>query len=656
MQKLTIDQVNYKGKKVLMRADFNIPLDENGIIVDDKRIRDAIPGMNRILNRGGKLILISHLGRPKGRFVPELSLRPIAKQLSRLLDLKVKFAPDCIGEHVKEMIDEMFEGDIILLENLRFHKEEEEGDDEFAKELASFADIYINNAFGVAHRAHASVSTITKYFKEAAAGNLLTTEIDYISETIKSPVKPFAAIIGGNKIAGKIEVISKFMDLADKLFLGGGIANTMLYAKGYEVGNSVFEEDKVEIAKEIFKIAEQKGVKIILPLDVLCGKEFENDTERELFDADKQEKGWITMGIGPKTVELYKKELAECKTVIWNGPMTVFEFSHFAQETFEIAAFIAEKTVKNEMISIIGGGDTAAAIKKAGFENACSHISTGGGASLELMCGRELPGLAALSDIEIPKPRKLLIAGNWKMNKDIDESDRLAAEIKVKSLFSDKINVMVAPNFTALYTVAKQLENTNISVGSQDIHWEDSGAFTGAISGPMIKSSGADFVIIGHSERRQLFCDTDKVINIKLMAAIKNDLTPVLCVGESLEEREKGIEKDVISLQIKSGLANIGKSELSKLVIAYEPVWAIGTGRTATPKQAEEMHRHIRNVLAEQYDFLFAQQVRILYGGSVKVDNAKKLFSQPNIDGGLIGGASLKGADFCKIIEIAEKM
>jgi len=398
MKKLSINNLELTGKKVLVRVDFNTPLNDKNEITDDKRIVAALPTLKKVLSENGKLILMSHLGRPKGKTVPEMSLKPIAIRLSELLNKKVTFLDNCIGESVTENINKMNNGDIILLENLRFHEEETAGDEEFAKKLASNGDVFINDAFGAAHRAHASVSVLAKYFNQVAAGYLMKKEIDYIGKTMENPKRPFATILAGVKIAGKIDVIYKFLDIADKIFIAGGIANTMLLAQGYEIGNSVVELDKVDVAKEILEKAKKNNVKIFLPIDMLCGKDFKNNTETKYVPFDKQEKGWIAMGIGPKTVDIYKKELADCKTVIWNGPVSVFEFENFAKETFEIAETIAEYTEKNGLISIAGGGDTAAALKACNMDKRFSHVSTGGGASLELMEGKPLPGIESLTD------------------------------------------------------------------------------------------------------------------------------------------------------------------------------------------------------------------------------------------------------------------
>jgi triosephosphate isomerase len=656
MNTLTIDSLELKGKRVLVRCDFNVPLNDELKIRDDKRIVDALPTIKKVIKEGGRLILMSHFGRPKGQIVPEMSLKPVADRLSELLKKHITLAPDCIGDEVKDIVMNMKDGQVVLLENLRFHAEEEAGDEEFAAKLAEFGELYISDAFGVCHRAHASVSIIAKYFDKVASGYLLKNEIEYIGGAMKDPKKPLATILAGNKISSKIDVIMKLIDISDKIFIGGGIANTMLLAKGVEIGKSLVEADKTEVAKEILKKAEKKGTKILLPLDMLCGKEFKNDTETRYFDTDKQEKDWIAMGIGPKTVQNYKDELAGCKTVIWNGPMSVFEFENFAKETFEIANIIADYTQNSGLISIIGGGDTAAAVKTAGLDGKFSHISTGGGAAMEYMEGKKLPGISCLSSSGFDGKRKFLIAGNWKMNKTPQEAIRFARELKKVMPNDDNVEIMAAPVFNSIWPVYQELKKTHIDIGAQDVFWETSGAFTGEVPAKMLKLSGVKYCIIGHSERRQYFHETEETVNKKVKAVLKERLIPVICVGEKLEQREAELEKEVVKTQIHGALAHIQLCDRLNIVIAYEPVWAIGTGKTATPAQAQEMHEYIRELLTDIYGKTFAESTRILYGGSLNAANAKELLSQKDIDGGLIGGASLKKDDFASIAKTARSL
>ncbi|MGE5362739.1 MAG: phosphoglycerate kinase [Bacteroidota bacterium] len=398
MNKLSIDKIELKGKRVLVRVDFNVPLDENLNITDDIRITSSLPTIKKIIAEQGKVILMSHLGRPKGAPVPKYSLKPAAKRLSELLGKEVKMASDCIGQEVSDLVSSMKEGDVVLLENLRFHAEEEKNVPEFAKELASLGDVYINDAFGSAHRAHASTEGVTKYINTCASGYLMQKELDYLGKAITEPERPYCAILGGAKISGKIDVIQNLFPKVDTLIIGGGMAYTFYKAMGHEIGKSLLEEEKVEMAKEILQKAKEAKVNFLLPVDVVVTPDFSNDAPSEVVGIDSIPADKMGMDIGPKTVELFKNEILKSKTVIWNGPMGVFEFDNFAKGTNAIATALVEATEKGAT-TIIGGGDSAAAIKKAGLDDKVSHVSTGGGASLEFLEGKQLPGVVALNDM-----------------------------------------------------------------------------------------------------------------------------------------------------------------------------------------------------------------------------------------------------------------
>jgi phosphoglycerate kinase len=397
MNKLTIDKVDLKGKRVLVRVDFNVPLDENLNITDDTRIVESLPTIKKIIAEGGKAILMSHLGRPKGGPNPKYSLKPTAKRLSELLGKEVKLAPDCIGEEVKAMVNQMQNGDVLILENVRFHPEEEKNDPEFAKQLAELGDVYINDAFGSAHRAHASTEGITKFIKINAAGYLMQKELEYLGTAVTNPKRPYTAILGGAKISGKIDVINNLLDKVDTLIIGGGMAFTYFKAQGKEIGKSLLEEEKIELAKEVLEKVKTSGVKFLLPVDVVVASEFKDDSPASIVNVDSIPSDKMGLDIGPETIKLFREEILKSKTVVWNGPMGVFEFDNFAKGTFAIAEALAEAT-SNGSITVIGGGDSAAAIAKAGLKDKVSHVSTGGGASLEFLEGKILPGVAALND------------------------------------------------------------------------------------------------------------------------------------------------------------------------------------------------------------------------------------------------------------------
>ena len=393
LNKKTVEDIEVSGKKVLVRCDFNVPQDENGNITDDRRIREALKTIKYLLDNNAKVILTSHLGRPKGEFNPKYSLKPIAARLSELLGKEVKMAEDVIGESAQKLASELADGEAILLENVRYHAEEEKNDPEFSKKLASLAEVYVNDAFGTAHRAHASTAGVADYLP-AVCGYLIKKEIEVMGGALTEPVRPFVAILGGKKVSDKISVIENLIDKVDTLIIGGGMAYTFFRAKGYEVGKSICELDKVDLAKELLAKAEAKGVKLLLPIDNMVATEFSNDAERKVVPSNEIPADWEGLDIGPATVEMFAEELKNAKTVVWNGPMGVFELDNFAVGTNKIAEVLA--TI--EATTIIGGGDSAAAAEKGGFADKMTHISTGGGASLEFLEGKTLPGIACLLD------------------------------------------------------------------------------------------------------------------------------------------------------------------------------------------------------------------------------------------------------------------
>jgi phosphoglycerate kinase len=394
MNKLTIDDISLQGKRVLVRVDFNVPLNERGNITEESRISAALPTIQKIVKDGGRAILVSHLGRPDGKIVESMRLVPVAKRLSELLGEPVKMAPDCIGPAVEKMAAELKDGEILMLENLRFYNGETDNDPEFAKKLASYGDVFINDAFGTAHRAHASTEGITHYFKQNAAGYLLQKEIQYLSTVLEEPHRPFVAIIGGAKISGKIDVMANLLNKVNTLLIGGGMMYTFLKAKGLEIGDSLLEPDKVSVAEKTMKKA---GTKLVLPVDCIIADNVSETAKTQVVSVEKIPIGWKGVDIGPETIRLYYGYIIKAQTIIWNGPMGIFEIAPFAKGTNEIAHAIADAT-KSGAVSVVGGGDTDAAVTKAGYDSDVTHISTGGGASLEMLEGKVLPGVAALTD------------------------------------------------------------------------------------------------------------------------------------------------------------------------------------------------------------------------------------------------------------------
>lgn len=392
LNKKSVEDIDVRGKKVLIRCDFNVKM-ENGVITSDKRIVASLPTIKYLLDNGAKVIACSHLGRPKGEFKPEFSLAPVAVRLGELLGIEVKMAKDVVGESAQALAADLKEGEVLLLENVRFHKEETKNDPEFSKALASLAEIYVNDAFGSAHRAHSSTTGVADYLP-AVGGYLIRKELEYIGGALANPKRPLVAILGGAKVSDKIGVITNLMETVDTLIVGGGMAYTFFAAQGHSVGTSICEEDKIELAKEMMETAKAKGVNFLIPVDNRVGLEYNENTEHKIVDSDDIPDGWMGLDIGPKTEKLFADAIKGAGTVIWNGPMGVSEWKNFANGTIAVATAIAESGA----ISIVGGGDSAAAVQKLGFADKMSHISTGGGASLEFLEGKDLPGVVALND------------------------------------------------------------------------------------------------------------------------------------------------------------------------------------------------------------------------------------------------------------------
>ncbi|MGL5329698.1 MAG: phosphoglycerate kinase [Peptostreptococcaceae bacterium] len=395
LNKKTIEDINVNGKKVLVRCDFNVPL-KDGVITDENRLNGAMPTIKYLIENGAKVILCSHLGKPKGEAKPELSLAPVAKRLSEMLDKEVVFAADdnVVGENAKAAVEKMENGDVVLLQNTRYRKEETKNEENFSKELVSLADVFVNDAFGTAHRAHCSTVGAGEFLNERACGYLIQKELKFLGEAVATPVRPFTAILGGAKVSDKIAVIEQLLEKVDNIIIGGGMSYTFLKALGYEIGTSLVEEERVEYAKEMMAKAEAKGVKFLLPIDNACADKFA-DVEPTITEGQDIPEGFMGLDIGPKTIELYVNTVNESKTIVWNGPMGVFEFENFAAGTLAVAKAMAALT---DATTVIGGGDSAAAVNQLGFGDKMTHVSTGGGASLEFLEGKELPGIVALDN------------------------------------------------------------------------------------------------------------------------------------------------------------------------------------------------------------------------------------------------------------------
>lgn len=640
--KKNVEDLKVSGKRVIVRVDFNVPLDKKtGAITDDKRIRGALPTISYLVKNQAKVILVSHLGRPKNGPEAAFSMKPAAERLAELIGQPVVLASDVIGEDAKAKAAALKDGEILMLENVRFHKEETKNDPTFAAELASLADLYVNDAFGTAHRAHASTAGLAN-FLPSASGYLIQKELEIMGKALSEPVRPFVAILGGAKVSDKIGVIENLIDKADAIIIGGGMAYTFFAAQGYSVGSSLCESDKLDLAKELLAKAEAKGIKFLLPIDNVVADTFSADANAKTVKSTEMPDGWMGLDIGPETIQLFSETVSSAKTVIWNGPMGVFEFPRFAEGTRAVAKAIADSNA----ISIIGGGDSAAAVEKLGYADRVTHISTGGGASLEFIEGKVLPGIDCLLD---KVACRTFAAGNWKMNSGTPaEATKLLEALKplVKDATS---KIAVGVPFLAIPAALEATAYTNIKVAAQNCHFNEKGAFTGEISPAWLAKLGVTYVILGHSERREYFAETDETVNKKVKAALSWGLKPIVCCGESLAQREAGETFDWIEGQIKGAFAGIPTEKLCQITIAYEPIWAIGTGKVATDDQAEEVCKFIRGVIADLYSKEDADAMTIQYGGSVSPSSAAGLFAQADINGGLVGGASLKAPDFAAI-------
>jgi phosphoglycerate kinase len=397
MAKKTIDDVNLKNKKILMRCDFNVPLDEKGNITDDRRIKASLPSIQKVLQKEGCLILCSHLGRPKGEKIPGMSLKPVAGRLETLLNINIKMTDDAIGESATSLRSSLKPGEVLLLENLRFHTGETKNDQTFAEQLAEGCDVYINDAFGTAHRAHASTEGITHFIPECVAGYLIEKEIKFLDQAINNPKKPLLAILGGAKISGKIDVIKNLFNKVDSIIIGGGMVFTFLKAQGLEIGESLLEEDRIKMAQELLKEASQKNISMLLPKDIVVADKFDNNASKKTVSITHIPSDWMGLDIGPETINEFSEKITHAGTVVWNGPMGAFEMESFSNGTYKIAQALGKAT-ESGSITIVGGGDSAAAVSKFGLDDQISHISTGGGASLEFLEGKNLPGIEALTD------------------------------------------------------------------------------------------------------------------------------------------------------------------------------------------------------------------------------------------------------------------
>jgi len=638
------------GRRVLVRVDFNVPL-EGGRVVDDTRIRAALPTIAYLLDQGCSVVLMSHLGRPKGAVVEELRVAPVAARLSELLGRPVATADDCVGPAARAAADALRAGDVLVLENLRFHAEETGNDDAFARQLAALGDVYVNDAFGTAHRAHASTEGVTHYLP-SVSGLLMTKELEVLGRLLRDPARPFVVVLGGLKVSDKISLIRHMLTIADTVLIGGAMANAFLAAKGYEVGASKGAGDEVGVARDILAEAGTARGRLIVPTDVVAAREAAAGAPARVAPADGIAADEMALDIGPQTTAEFVHQLRGAGTVYWNGPMGLFEIGEFAAGTRAVGEAIATAAA----VTVAGGGDTVSAVRSFGLEGRLTHVSTGGGASMEFLEGRALPGVEALMDktpAATPSGRRPLMAGNWKMYKTPSQTKEFFTAFRPLVAGVEDRDVLVCPPTVDLPTAKSCAVDTAIKVGAQTMHYAAEGAYTGETSPAMLAEMGVPYVILGHSERRQYYNENDADLARKVRAALDAGLRPVLCCGETLEEREGGQTESRVGGQLDAGLAEISAAELAGVAIAYEPIWAIGTGVTATPEQAQETVAFVRRRVRERFGDA-ADGVRILYGGSVKSANIDTLMAQPDIDGVLVGGASLDPGEFARIVRFVE--
>ena len=638
------------GKRVLVRVDFNVPLAE-GRVVDDTRIRAALPTIAYLLDQGCSVVLMSHLGRPKGQVVDELRMAPVAARLSELLGRPVATADDCVGAAAAAAAAALKPGDVLLLENLRFHAEETGNDAAFSRRLAELGDVYVNDAFGTAHRAHASTEGVTHYLP-SVAGLLMTKELEVLGRLLRDPARPFVVVLGGLKVSDKISLIRHMLTIADTVLIGGAMANAFLAAKGYEVGASKGAGDEVGVARDILAEAGTARGRLIIPTDVVVAREAAAGAEARVAPADGIAADEMALDIGPRTTDEFVHQLRGAGTIYWNGPMGLFEIAEFAAGTKAVGEAIATAAA----VTVAGGGDTVSAVRSFGLEGRLTHVSTGGGASMEFLEGRALPGVEALMDktpAATPAGRRPLMAGNWKMYKTPAQTKDFFTAFRPLVAGVEDRDVLICPPTVDLPTAKSCAVDTSIKVGAQTMHYAAEGAYTGETSPAMLAEMGVPYVILGHSERRQYYNENDADLAKKVRAALDAGLRPILCCGETLEEREGGRTESKVGGQLDAGLAEISAAELANVAIAYEPIWAIGTGVTATPEQAQETVAFCRRKVRERFGDA-ADGVRILYGGSVKPDNIDVLMAQPDIDGVLVGGASLDPQGFSRIVRFAE--
>ena len=628
----TLEDLDVAGKRVLVRVDFNVPLGEHGEITDDARIRGALPTLSELREQGARLLLAAHLGRPKGRDA-KLSLRPVAERLAELLGEPVEFAPS---------LDEVPDGDVVMLENVRFEPGETENDEQLGRRYAALADAYVNDAFGAAHRAHASTEAVA-HLLPSAAGRLLEREVETLTGILREPRRPLVAVVGGAKVTDKIGVLDAFLRRADRLLIGGAMCFPFFKAMGHRVGASLCEEEGLEPARRVLAAGDEK---LRLPSDLVAGREFSAETETKELDGSRRARRLD----GARHRAPQRRRLRRGRA---RRGQRVLERPDGRLRAGAVRRGHAHRRRGRRRVRCGHGG------RRRRFRGGAGPVRAGRPRDARLHRrrrragadrGQAPPGRGGPQRMS----RTPFIAGNWKMHKTIAEAERYIQAFLPRVAAVDGVEIVLCPPFPALAPLVDSARGSQVAIYAQTMHEAGEGAFTGEISAPMLAEIDVHGVILGHSERRAYFNETDRALQLKVPKALEAGLTPILCVGETEEERERGDTERKLRHQVQEGLEQVAPDRLPEVVVAYEPVWAIGTGRVATPEQAQEAIAFVRALVAG-FDEQAAEHVRILYGGSCKPDNAAELMALPDVDGALVGGASLDPADFGAIVEIAAR-
>ncbi len=614
-----------------------------------------MPTIRELADAGARVVVTAHLGRPKGAPDPAYSLAPVAARLGELLGQDVAFATDTVGDSARSVVDGLQDGQVAVLENVRFNAGETSKDEAergaFADQLAALADAFVSDGFGVVHRKQASVYDVAQRLPHAMGG-LVATELEVMKRLTESPERPYVVVLGGSKVSDKLGVIDNLLGKADKLLIGGGMVFTFLKAQGHEVGRSLLEEDQLDICRAYLERAKESGVEIVLPTDVVVDTTFPSgDTEPHpsVVPADEIPADAIGLDIGPESGAAFAAALADARTVFWNGPMGVFEVDAFAEGTRAVAQALTEV----DGLSVVGGGDSAAAVRAARLRRVRlrAHLHRRRGQP-RVPRGQGAPRHQGPGGLSMASKRVPLMAGNWKMNLNHQEAvvlvQKLAWTLSDKRHDYGKVEVVVVPPFTDLRSVQTLVDGDRLSVryGAQDVSTHESGAYTGEISAGMLAKLGCSYVVVGHSERREYHAETDEVVNAKAHRALAAGMTPIVCVGEGLEVRQSGEHVAYTLAQLDGSLAGFSAEQVAGLVVAYEPVWAIGTGEVATPDDAQEVCAAVRGRVREVHGDAAADGVRVLYGGSVKAANVGGIMEKADVDGALVGGASLQVDEF----------